>query len=381
MFLVSISVIGLAHAVQGPPDFDECSFRSDPECWQKCEDNNYQTGHCRNRDPERVGPNIECPWNCRSGANDSWDHSIEICEAFGTPPLPPGGCGAHCRSLNGLEFTIDWTGAWYNMVNFCRMHGIWTNILLRGQEFPGTLIYGGGNDISFQVGGIELELEELELDGCNEGRVCFRQKPGAEFTLAFNSPFIYFEGVDDGSYQVRIDSHSIDYATDPSFNAQDGWDVEVRNKRLGVGDKDVDHLFYELETPRVTLSRNGKNFESREALVNYLENSDFFDRLGLDQKQKQNSLGYVLENLIDKPYYYLTVLDTESVEELSQLSVTDSSGEPVETLRKYFTVYPSFVPVETTGGLVFPEIEQSDDPLVKEYGELIVKPHVTVFWK
>jgi hypothetical protein len=129
---------------------------------------------------------------------------------------------------------------------------------------------------------------------------------------------------------------------------------------------------------RIDLSRNGTNFDSKEALTAFLEESTFFESLHMTNEEKQNSLDYLLPRLPDSPNYYLTVLTDDAVNSLSQLSV---SPKPEQLVRTYYAIYPTKVPVQVDGSLEFPDTFDERVPTVKEYGEIIVKPDMYVFWK
>ena len=336
---------------------------------------------------------IDCLWQCtnRTQPNDDdtlWDYTDAICnEAFTTaqnelgPTVPRGERRYAGQEFRGTWLGTGWSAWWHNALDYCVDRGLWRNATRNG-AWPGQLTFGGANVVTFEVGAPpDLDIEELEFDGCNAGRVCIRGRAFAGVTWTMNSPFIYFEGMPDGVYDVQIHSESESFETDPQFNRDNGWNVSVSNGQYAVDSEKIDHLFYELETPTLTLSRSGKNFEGADALLDYLEDSDFFDRLGFSEIEKENSLNYVESNLPNKSHYFLTVLDRESIEDISNITVSDSSGMQLEVLRKYFAIYPSRVQVPARGDLVFPIIAPAQGPLVKEYGEIIVKPDMHVFWK
>lgn len=137
-------------------------------------------------------------------------------------------------------------------------------------------------------------------------------------------------------------------------------------------------LFYELAMSKIDLSRSGINFASKESLEAYLKHSDFFSRLHMNDKEKQNSLEYLLPRLSDSPNYYLTILSDDAIKSLSNLTVTPV---PEQLVRTYYAVYPTVSPVKTEGELQYPSAFDQSKPTVKEYGEIIVKPEMYVFWK
>ena len=128
---------------------------------------------------------------------------------------------------------------------------------------------------------------------------------------------------------------------------------------------------------------NGKSFKGDDALFDYLENKDFFTKLGFTETEKQNSLEYIRDNLPSKPYYYLTILDENSIESVSGLEIRDNNESLIEVVRRYFAIYPTRIPVEPNGDLSFPLYTPSSSliPYVKDYGEIIVKPDMQVFWR
>ena len=131
-----------------------------------------------------------------------------------------------------------------------------------------------------------------------------------------------------------------------------------------------DPLFYELGISEIQLSRAGKNFTQKTDLENYLMESDFFDQLGFNAIQKQNSLNYLLPKLPESDYYYLTILTPESVAQISQL---DLAPTPETLVRHYIAVYPTDSPVLVTSDLAFPVLVEDVGFTVREYGEILVR--------
>ena len=198
-------------------------------------------------------------------------------------------------------------------------------------------------------------------------------------TPSFNSPFIYFDNMPDGSYTVSLDSEWDSYqAVAPAFTKAAGWDVDLQEGTTYVAGVAQDNLFYELGMHRIDLSRNGLNFDSKEALVSFLLESDFFTNLNMTAEEKTNSLTYLIPRLPDAPYYYLSLLEDDAVSELSSLKI---EPKPEQLVRTYYVVYPSASPVRSSGELIFPAGFDASKPTVKEYGEIIVKPEMYVFWK
>ena len=329
---------------------------------------------------------IACPWKCTfndtAEEDNLWDYTEGICiDAFtdGTigPEIPKGQPAYGGQEWNGLLLGTDWSGWWHNILNYCVERGHWANAMRNG-AWPGAFQYGPGNIATFQIasGGPDIVSEDLELDGCNEGSVCIKGRSLQTVTRTMNSPFLYFNDLPDGAYSVRIKSDSKSFNTDPDFNAKNGWDITINNEQR-------EHLFYELETLGVTLSMNGKSFKGDDALFDYLENKDFFTKLGFTETEKQNSLEYIRDNLPSKPYYYLTILDENSIESVSGLEIRDNNESLIEVVRRYFAIYPTRIPVEPNGDLSFPLYTPSSSliPYVKDYGEIIFKPDMQVFWR
>ncbi len=195
------------------------------------------------------------------------------------------------------------------------------------------------------------------------------------------SPFIYFYNAPDGAVEISLDSQLDSYAPLPAFNDEQGWELVAKDSKLTLDGKPVDHVFYELALNKISLSRNGRNFASKEEVIMYLNDSDFLTKLGFSQTEKDNSLGYLvpeIEAAADSEYYYLTVLDAQSVAETGTLTV---SPIPDKIVRQYFAVYPTDVPVATTGDFVFPEVELIEGFIVKETGEFLINPSMFVFFK
>lgn len=205
----------------------------------------------------------------------------------------------------------------------------------------------------------------------------------SDYASWYNTPFVYFSNPPQGAISVSLNSKLNSYLPKPSFNKNNGWDLIGDSKKGSVylDGKEQKHLFYELAMNSITINRNGQNFNSKESITSFLNNSSFFDKLGFSKEQKENSLGYVLQKLNetkDTKYYYLTILDKNSVSDVSELNI---KPKPNKIIRSYFAIYPSDVPVKTTGGFVFPKIEKESGFTVKETGELLIPNDMTVFFK
>ncbi len=198
------------------------------------------------------------------------------------------------------------------------------------------------------------------------------------------SPYLYFYNAPVGTVSASLDSSLDIFSPKPAFTRTATWDVVVSiDKKLQVADAGVDHLFYRLAIDTITLSRNGRNFETKEELLSFIASSDFLDTMGFSEVEKANSLKTITEDVHRSPeseYYYLTVLDDSSVHDLSDLVI---DPEPTELVRRYFAVYPSSVPVKTEGDIVFPEIKSvaNGEYYVKETGELLLTNNTVVKFK
>lgn len=198
---------------------------------------------------------------------------------------------------------------------------------------------------------------------------------------AVSCPIVYLYNPPNGSIKTHIDSRMDTFFPKPAFTAEGGWDVAVKDGVQTVGGEPVDHLFYELALPAITLSRHGRNFDSKEEIRTYLAESDFLTKLGFTETEKKNSLAYILSELEaapDSPYYYLTVVDDAAVAAISTLTINPA---PETLVRQYFAVYPSTVPVATVGDFVFPEQQAVDGYYVKETGELLLDDTMFVSFK
>lgn len=204
--------------------------------------------------------------------------------------------------------------------------------------------------------------------------------------FSYNSPFIYFLNPPQGNIAVTLNSKLNSYLPLPSFNIKNGWNV-IGDKQKGtvsIDGKDQESLFYELAMNSVTLNRHGQNFSSKEEITSYLQHSDFFDKLGFSEEQKENSLSYVLQKLgdlkVNTKHYYLTILSDESIADISTLAI---QPKPNKLIRSYFAIYPTNVPVKTEGSFVFPQKDNLDKNnfTVKETGEFLVPNNMTIFFK
>lgn len=203
----------------------------------------------------------------------------------------------------------------------------------------------------------------------------------ASLSFSFSCPVLYFHNPPIGTISTSLSSALDSYLPKPSFNQTNGWALNSKGGILSVGDTTTKHLFYELAVSKITLSRNGRNFSSKSAVVDFLTHSDFLSRMGLTAEEQKNSLEYFLPKLAAAPatsYYYLSALNKESVEEISTLTVIP---KPSRVNRQYFALYPTMVPVKTTGDFIFPRMTNESGFTVQETGEFLVTQSMFVFFK
>jgi hypothetical protein len=280
---------------------------------------------------------------------------------------------------------IGWTAWWVGLANYCQANGWWTS------SNSQSIAYGDTSTLTFTVAqniqgtGGTYSVNLLAKDTTAgvvrmQGNYAATTIPGGQTVTSpsFNSPFIYMN-VPDGNYSVRLNSSENLYTSvTPAFTENATWNTAVKDHKLSVTGKEYEHLFYELATPKIALTRYGLNFDSKDALVAYLKDSDFFGKLSMSETEKNNSLEYLLPRLPAAQNYYLSVMTDESVAALSTVTV---DPVPQKLVRTYYVVYPTAAPVATTGGLSFTAKDVSGGSVVKEYGEIIVKPEMYVFWK
>lgn len=200
--------------------------------------------------------------------------------------------------------------------------------------------------------------------------------------FTYNSPFIYLNNAPQGPISLEINSDLAKYKPKPTFNQNNGWQVKAQNGEIYLSNQKQDHLFYELAVNKITLNRYGQNFTTRDELINYLKNSNFLTELGFSEIEKKNSLDYFIPKLKSAPtqnYYYLTILDNNSIDEISTLAI---NPKPTQINKKYFAVYPATVPVTTKGSFVFPKpLSTSDlDYTADVTGEFLVESEMVVLW-
>lgn len=195
----------------------------------------------------------------------------------------------------------------------------------------------------------------------------------------FNSPFIYFENQPEWMIEISIDSEWDTFTSvTPPFNNSHGWNIKSDGDTVNVDGKETDNLFYELAVKKIQLSRNGENFSSKDELIDFLYNSEFFDKMWFTQQQKEDSLGYIIPKIEQANNYYLTILDPESIDTISQLTI---NPKPDNLLRRYFAIYPTNLPVGTDWGLNYPEHQNTQWYTVIENGEFYIDDEMFVLWR
>ncbi len=110
------------------------------------------------------------------------------------------------------------------------------------------------------------------------------------YSYNWNSPFIYLHYPPTETISLSLKSALDHYSPKPAFNQKNGWLVNSKNGQISVNGKEQKHLFYELAVNKITINRNGRNFSSREAVISFLQNSDFLTNLGFSEEEKKNSL-------------------------------------------------------------------------------------------
>ena len=198
---------------------------------------------------------------------------------------------------------------------------------------------------------------------------------------SFNTPFVYLENAPTGNISIDISSEEDKYtAQDPEFNKENWWEVRSEEGDLYVDGEEVDELYYELAFKGVQLTRNWKNFDSKEGLLEYKQESDFFEKLWLTEEEKNNSIEAIKPKLPEAENYYLTILEEKAIEDIVNY---DFSEEPEELIRRYYAVYPTENKVRTTWDLQFPDEKnvEEDEFIVKDYGEVVVKEDMLPLWK
>lgn len=277
-----------------------------------------------------------------------------------------------------------WGCFWHGFANYCEAQGIWYGVdrsrwteAWDNESFSFMLKKGSGEKT---YSGRKLGKQDgryVSLAGAGEAKTT-----GVSITIPnFNSPFVYLENAPAGKVSVSVDSEwDLFTAQAPAFNRADGWNLDSDGKSVTLGGEGASSLFYEIALSKVELSRNGRNFASKEELVSFLKNGGFYESMGFTADEKADSLGYVLGKIPEgSANYYLTVMDPSSVSKVSDLSV---SPAPERLDRRYFAVYPTDVPVKTSEDLSYPAPAPASSGFVaKEHGEIVVTDSMSVLWK
>lgn len=195
----------------------------------------------------------------------------------------------------------------------------------------------------------------------------------------FNSPFIYFKNQPIWDIKIWINSEWSNYTSmKPNFNIKNWWNLKSNWNEITVDNKKINNLFYELDVKKIEITRNWQNFSSKNELIDFLKNWDFFEKMWFSKDQKDNSLNYILPKIKDSNNYYLTILDNKSINNISELDINPS---PKNIIRKYFTIYPTKLPVKTNGDLVYPKTKITDWYTVEENWEFYISDDMFVLWK
>ena len=226
---------------------------------------------------------------------------------------------------------------------------------------------------------MEWQLVDRELVDGKEEVTTIEEYIETVTTDSFNTPFVYIENAPEWELEITMESDRDEYtAQDPEFNKENGWEVEIEGDNKYVEWEEVEELYYELKVNGVEITREGKNFGSKEELLEYMEESDFFDNLWLDEREKENSINAIQPKLPESENYYLTVLEEEAIEEIVNY---EFSKEPEELIRRYYAVYPTENKVASTWEFNFPDEEEVDrDYVVKDYGEIVIKEDMIPLW-
>ncbi|MEF2175902.1 MAG: hypothetical protein V3575_05495 [Candidatus Absconditabacteria bacterium] len=195
-----------------------------------------------------------------------------------------------------------------------------------------------------------------------------------------NTPYIYSQGIKDmKGVNIELKSEKNNYFNlAPNFNVYNGRKFDIKEDKFLIDNKKLDYLYYELETPEITFNRNGILFDSKDKIIDYLNNSNFYEKLGLSEFEKQNSIDVIIKGLEDKTnkYYYLNLLSDRTIEDI----VKNNINKDVKVIRKYIGIYPTNNNIPNSGKFDFPTNNISGEHL-KDYGEIIVNGNMMVFWE
>lgn len=224
-------------------------------------------------------------------------------------------------------------------------------------------------------------LSSYAIRGVYNPAVSDSQTPYYDFGVV-SCPHLYLHNTPAGTVSITPDSDLDIFKTEQPFTLGNTWLLSSADGEVSLDGEEVDHLFYRLAIEDLTLSRHGRNFASRAEVIDYLKSSDFFSKLGFSAEERTNSLETIIGDIEANPaspYYYLTVLDEASINQVSKLAIDPA---PADLIRSYFAVYPTPVPVKTEGDFIFPAIKTiGTEYTVKETGELLLGPDTFVSFK
>ena len=109
----------------------------------------------------------------------------------------------------------------------------------------------------------------------------------ATYSNTWNSPFVYLHNPPNGTISLSLTSPLGKYLPEPAFNQENGWLVHAANGKISVDGNEQKYLFYELAVHKILLSRNGKNFTSKDEVKSYLLQSDFLSKMGFSEAEKK----------------------------------------------------------------------------------------------
>jgi len=143
-------------------------------------------------------------------------------------------------------------------------------------------------------------------------------------------PAIYLYPTEDSFVNVQLEINGIITKTIPKYN--NGWSVFVTKDGL-IEDK-YDYLFYEALLRNVRLPETGW-------VVRYQDLSQWFDinldKLGLNNREKNQFVEYWLKELPKESYYEIKLLEDNFLDENMRLNI---SPKPDTTIRLIFNFRP-----------------------------------------
>ncbi len=279
-----------------------------------------------------------------------------------------------------LTTWIWWTWWWVALSNYCIVEWFWESSNASHIKYwnTQTLVFTMKEETNWIFLSEVLEKkdgESITIKWVSSKKISTKKIS----TPSFNSPFLYFENAPKEEIQVSIDSDFNNYKSIPDFNSNNSWKWKLDWNKISINWKENDKLFYELDLSQINLNRNWMNFSSKKELLEFLESSDFFNNMWFTKEQKQNTLDYILPQIQDSPYYYLTILSDNSVEKISQI---DFSIKPDNFIRKYFAIYPTKTHVKISWDIIYPEINNNNNEFkIIETWEILVKPNMHIFWE